>query len=153
MGAVPCARNWLRECEAGAGNTVSVWVTLAAFCFFASDEGGLWVSEDTCARTLGLFLSQEELTVRGRACPFPVPLSLWKHSVSLSLSQAGHESSSMKPIFTKQPFPPGTPPSLCNLYVPCHLHQAGQPCPDCTTSLGPHRHISLQLHFPQPRRG
>lgn len=58
MGAVPGALNWLRECEAGAGNTVSVWVTLVAFCFFASDEGGLWVSEDTCARTLGLFLSQ-----------------------------------------------------------------------------------------------
>lgn len=95
--------------------------------------------------------------MRGRACPFPVCTTsepVETLSLSLSLSQAGHESSSMKPIFTKQPsLPELLPACLCNLSVPCSLHHAGQPCPDCTTSLGSHRHISLQLPFPQPRRG
>lgn len=53
--------------------------------------------------------------MRGRACPFPVCTTsepVETLSLSLSLSQAAHESSSMKPIFTKQPFPPGTSPSL-----------------------------------------
>lgn len=32
---------WLRECEAGAGHTIDMWVTLGAFVFLANGKG--WV--------------------------------------------------------------------------------------------------------------
>lgn len=32
---------WLRECEAGAGHTIDMWVTLGAFVFWPMARGGL----------------------------------------------------------------------------------------------------------------